>query len=272
MSNYAIGDLQGCYTELVALLNHIQFNPSRDTLWLVGDIVNRGTQSLECLQFCLQHEDSVQIVLGNHDLHLLAIMYQQSSLKKGDTLTPILQHPHAKKMRDWLRIQPLMRQSEERVLVHAGILPQWHIAQAQEYADEVAEELSGKHVERFFAHMYGNKPNAWQHNLTGYDRFRFITNVFTRMRVLHADGSLEYHYKETYADIPPDLHAWFDAPNRQHLSHEIVFGHWSALGFLHDKRVLALDTGALWGGELTAVNLSTGERFVQPSFQAKQFG
>lgn len=271
MAHYAIGDLQGCYAEFTALLNTIQFNPSRDTLWLVGDIVNRGAQSLECLQFCMRHEDSVQIVLGNHDLHLLALLYKQGNMNKKDTLTPILQHPDARKMRDWLRVQPLMLHTDTHVLVHAGLLPQWTVAQAQSLADEVSAELSGCRTDYFLSKMYGNKPSAWQLELSGSNRFRLITNVLTRMRVLHTDGSLEYAYKETYADIPSDLHAWFDAPNRQHLSHTIVFGHWSALGFVNDKNVLALDTGALWGGELTAVNLHTGERFVQPSFQAKVF-
>lgn len=271
MAHYAIGDLQGCYAEFTALLNTIQFNHNHDTLWLVGDIVNRGAQSLECLQFCMRHEDSVQIVLGNHDLHLLALLYGQGSLKKNDTLTPILQHANARRMRDWLRNQPLMLHTDTHVLVHAGLLPQWTVTQAQNLANEISHELSSSHAHRFFEKMYGNKPSAWQPELSGMDRLRLITNVLTRMRVLHTDGSLEYRYKETYANIPSNLHAWFDSPNRQHLSHTIVFGHWSALGFMNDKNVLALDTGALWGGELTAVNLHTGERFVQPSFQAKVF-
>lgn len=269
MAHYAIGDLQGCFAELTSLLQTIDFNHGIDTLWLVGDIVNRGSQSLECLQFCMQHESSVQMVLGNHDLHLLALMFGSGSLKKGDTLSAILQHKHVHKMRNWLRQQPLMRHNDTHVLVHAGLLPQWSVALAQDLADEVAQKLVSKHAAHFFEKMYGNKPDAWQPELSGLERLRLITNVFTRMRVLHADGSLNYHYKEDYAHINPNDRAWFDAPNRQHLSHTIVFGHWSALGFMNDKKVIALDTGALWGGELTAFDLNTQEKWTQPSFQQK---
>lgn len=271
MAHYAIGDLQGCFAELCALLNQLNFNHGNDTLWLVGDIVNRGPQSLECLQFCLKHESSVQIVLGNHDLHLLALLYGSGSLKKGDTLNPILRHKHASRYRDWLRTQPLMRHETRYVLTHAGLLPQWTVEQAQALSDEVSHELSGSHAADFFAQMYGNRPDSWQPELSGQERLRFITNVFSRMRVLNADGSLDYHYKATYDGIVPPKMAWFDAPNRQHLSHTIVFGHWSALGYRHEKNIYALDTGALWGGELTAVDLDSGTKFVQPSFQKKHF-
>ncbi|MDK4530792.1 symmetrical bis(5'-nucleosyl)-tetraphosphatase [Kingella kingae] len=271
MAHYAIGDLQGCYTELSALLDTLQFNHGTDTLWLVGDVVNRGPQSLECLQFCWQHESSVQMVLGNHDLHLLALLYEQGKLKKGDTLDAILQHKHPKKIRDWLRQQPLMRHNDTHVLVHAGLLPEWSVAQAQDLADEVAHEISHQHAKRFFEQMYGNQPEFWSPELHGQDRLRYITNVMTRMRTLNADGSLNHAYKATYASIAPEQHAWFDAPNRQHTSHTIVFGHWSALGLWHQNRVLGLDTGALWGGQLTAANLETGEIIQQESFQDKRF-
>ena len=271
MSHYAIGDLQGCYAEFIALLNQIQFNPSRDTLWLVGDIVNRGPQSLECLQYCMQHESSVQIVLGNHDLHLLALMHGYGKLKRRDTLDAILNHPQMPKMRDWLRQQPLMRHNDTHALVHAGIHPEWSIAQAQTLANEVAAQIAGSQARAFFAQMYGNHPSQWQPESQGMERQRIITNVFTRMRVLNPDNSLDYDYKETYQHIPTSQRAWFDAPNRQHLSHEIIFGHWSALGYRREKRIWSLDTGALWGEELTAVNIHTGERFTQPSFQPKQF-
>lgn len=272
MAHYAIGDLQGCFDELTALLTKIDFQHGRDTLWLVGDLVNRGPKSLQCLQFVMRHESSVQTVLGNHDLHLLAIMYGNGKIKKHDTLHDIVQHTHAHVMRDWLRMQPLMRQDKENVLVHAGLLPQWTIDEAQNLADEVSHMLSGSHAADFFALMYGNQPNYWSNEWTGIMRLRLATNVFTRMRVLHKDNSLNFDYKGKYCNIPMDLHAWFDSPNRQNLDKRIVFGHWSALGFMQKNNVLALDTGALWGGELTAVNLTTGERFRQPSFQqSKQF-
>lgn len=256
MAHYAIGDLQGCYTEFIKLLNHIEFNHGTDTLWLVGDIVNRGHDSLACLQFCMQHESSVQMVLGNHDLHLLAIAYGYGRQKRSDTLTPILQHPDVLQMRDWLRHQPFMRHNQTHVLVHAGLFPEWTVDQAAQFANEVAHQLQHDPHD-YFANMYGNLPEFWSPDLTGSERLRFITNVLTRMRVLNPHHGLNHEYKGTYDHIPTSQYAWFDAPNRQHLSHQIVFGHWSALGFLNDKGVIALDTGALWGGQLTAINLAT---------------
>ena len=255
MTHYVIGDLQGCYGELQDLLTQLDFQHGRDTLWLVGDIVNRGANSLECLQFCMQHESSVQIVLGNHDLHLLAVLYGYGKIKRGDTLSPIINHSQAKKMRDWLRTQPLLVCNHAHVMVHAGILPQWSIAQAQQLAHEVSHELQ-HHPKTYFANMYGNKPTAWSPQLSGDDRLRLITNVFTRMRALTADNQLDYDFKSNLLEMPAHLCAWFDAPQRQHLDHTIVFGHWSALGYLARNQVIALDTGALWGGKLTAVNLS----------------
>lgn len=158
-------------------------------------------------------------------------------------------------MRDWLRAQPLLVCNHAHVMVHAGILPQWSIAQAQQLAHEVSHELQ-HHPKTYFANMYGNKPTAWSPQLSGDDRLRLITNVFTRMRALTADNQLDYDFKSNLLEMPAHLRAWFDAPQRQHLDHTIVFGHWSALGYLARNQVIALDTGALWGGKLTAVNLS----------------
>ena len=269
MTHYAIGDIQGCYRELQALLALIGFEHGRDTLWLTGDIVNRGPQSLESLLFAMHHADSVRIVLGNHDLHLLALCYGFGNPKRHDTLAPILQHPNLRRMRDWLRAQPLLVEDQGYLMVHAGILPQWSAEEAKTLAAEVEHALRGHHPRRFFNHMYGNSPDAWSPDLTGYPRLRLITNVFTRMRALHADGSLDFRFKATYGDMPPELHAWFDAPDRRHLSHTVVFGHWSALGYCNDpqKRIAALDTGALWGGCLTALDLDSMQAFHQPSFQ-----
>ncbi|MDO5059967.1 MAG: symmetrical bis(5'-nucleosyl)-tetraphosphatase [Neisseria sp.] len=266
MAHYAIGDLQGCYHELTALLKLIGFEHGRDTLWLTGDIVNRGPKSLECLEFCMRHENSVQIVLGNHDLHLLALFYGFGKQKRGDTLSDILNHPQAAKMRDWLRAQPLMRQQEDKVLVHAGLLPQWSIDLADSLAAEVEDALHN-HPQAYFSAMYGNKPAAWSHILSGEERLRLITNVFTRMRALNADNSLDYDFKSTLAEMPPELHAWFDSPERQHEGHTIVFGHWSALGYYNDKGVIGLDTGALWGGSLTAIDLGNGQTRQMPSLK-----
>ncbi|QEY26567.1 symmetrical bis(5'-nucleosyl)-tetraphosphatase [Neisseria zalophi] len=268
MAHYAIGDVQGCFQELTALLNKIDFNHGKDTLWLTGDIVNRGPQSLETLQFVMQHESSIRTILGNHDLHLLAVSYGYGEIKRGDTILPILEHPKSKKMLDWLQSQPLLIHGENHVLVHAGLLPQWDISQAESLAREVETVLQGndKKAKNYFSHMYGNKPRTWKSDLSGYDRLRMITNVFTRMRAITIDkNKLDYDFKAGLDKMPKDLCAWFEAPNRQHLSHTIVFGHWSALGYLNQYQVISLDTGALWGGKLTAINLETNEITQVPS-------
>ena len=207
MAHYAIGDLQGCYNELNALLHKIGFNHGTDTLWLTGDIVNRGPQSLQCLQFARQHESSVRTVLGNHDLHLLAVAHGHGRLKRGDTLDDILNHPECRAMLDWLRTQPLMLSNDEYVLVHAGLLPQWDIGQAHTLAEEVAHELCHR-PDAYFAHMYGNKPRAWSAQLSGYDRLRVITNAFTRMRALTYANEIDCDFKAGLADMPNGLRAW----------------------------------------------------------------
>ncbi|WP_308035480.1 symmetrical bis(5'-nucleosyl)-tetraphosphatase [Neisseria cinerea] len=259
MAHYAIGDIQGCFDELTALLGKIGFNHGTDTLWLTGDIVNRGPKSLEALQFCMEHENSVQIVLGNHDLHLLAVGCGEAGTKRSDTIEPILKHPDGKKMLDWLRAQPLLIRDGGRVMVHAGILPQWRIDQAESLAGEVEDELRGKKYVKFLSKMYGNKPTAWDEDLNGYARLRFIVNVFTRMRALTFKNELDFDYKSTVKKMPLYLRPWFKAPNRQNLDHTIIFGHWSSLGYTNADSVISLDTGALWGGQLTAVNLDTEE-------------
>lgn len=260
MAHYAVGDLQGCFAELELLLDKIGFNHGTDTLWLVGDIVNRGPDSLDCLKFCMEHESSVQIVLGNHDLHLLALCYGESKLKRSDTLEPILKHSKLKSMRDWLRKQPLMVSGNDYVMAHAGIWPQWGETQALLLAEEVQHELRGRKADRFFHHMYGNQPDAWSEKLTGYDRLRLITNVFTRMRALTETGCLNYSFKHSPAEMPENLHPWFDDVSES-FGKTIVFGHWSTLGYVDTGKVIALDTGALWGGALTAICLDSRETF-----------
>lgn len=259
MAHYAIGDLQGCYDELEALLAKIGFNHGSDTLWLTGDIVNRGPKSLECLQFAKRHESSVRTVLGNHDLHMLAVSYGYGKLKRGDTIEPILHHPSSRQLLDWLRQQPLLLADNNYLLVHAGLLPQWSATEAIALAAEVEAELRAHNPTSYFAEMYGNKPRSWNKNLSGADRLRMITNVMTRMRAINYENELDYDFKGNPTDMPTGLHAWFEAPDRRHLSHTIIFGHWSALGYLDTCRVISLDTGALWGGALTAVDLNSRE-------------
>nr|UOP05609.1 symmetrical bis(5'-nucleosyl)-tetraphosphatase [Conchiformibius kuhniae] len=204
----------------------------------------------------MRHPDSVQTVLGNHDLHLLAIAYGAAKHKKQDTLHTVLNHPDFPKMRDWLRAQPFLLDNGTHLMVHAGLLPQWSCADARAHAAELAQALRGKAAGAFFADMYGDRPNAWHDDLRGTERLRLLCNVFTRMRVLTLNNELNFDFKANYANMPDTRRAWFDAPDRRHRDRTIVFGHWSALGLRDENGVLALDTGALWGGRLTAADLS----------------
>ncbi len=258
MAHYAIGDIQGCFDELQNLLRQIAFNPGRDTLWLTGDIVNRGPKSLETLRFVMQHEDCIQTVLGNHDLHLLAVAYGGARLKRSDTLDPILNANDNKIMLDWLRHQPLMLADNGHVLVHAGLWPEWSVEQALDLAEEVEAAISADYCHSFFTQMYGNKPARFHPELRGMDRLRFTTNVMTRMRALTWHGDMDFDFKSTLADMPADLQPWFSAEPRDWADHTVVCGHWSALGLYRDHNIIGLDTGALWGGSLTAINLDTG--------------
>lgn len=257
MARYAIGDVQGCFDELEQLLSKIGFCYGTDTLWLTGDIVNRGPKSLDVLRFVMRHENCMQIVLGNHDLHLLAVAYSSGRLKKGDTLDDILNAADSKIMLDWLRHQPLMVAENEFLMVHAGLLPQWSAQEALSLAQEVENVLSSEDYREFFAQMYGNKPARYRPNLRGMERLRLILNVMTRIRAITPDNKLDFDFKSTYADLPDNLLAWFDAENRRYADHTVIFGHWSALGLYMDNNVIGLDTGALWGGALTAINLDT---------------
>ena len=259
MAHYAIGDIQGCFAEFQALLAHIGFNPGADTLWLTGDLVNRGPQSLATLRWVKQHESSMQTVLGNHDLHLLALAYGYGRLKRSDTVNDILNAPDRLALIDWLRAQPLLLHNHSHALVHAGLWPQWNITTAQTLAAEVEAAIRQPNPAGFFAHMYGNTPLQYHPEHSGIERLRFTTNVLTRLRALTLDGDMDFDFKATLADMPSHLRAWFDAPERQHRSHTVVFGHWSALGLYQNKDALGLDTGALWGGTLTAANLNSGQ-------------
>lgn len=270
MARYAIGDLQGCCDVFQRLLAHIGFNPGRDTLWLTGDLVNRGPQSLETLRYVMQHETCMQTVLGNHDLHLLAVAYGGARLKRSDTLDDILNATDNKFLLEWLRAQPLMLADGKHALVHAGLWPQWSIEEALDLAEEVEEAVGGLHPQAFFMQMYGNKPRRFSHELRGIERLRFTTNVMTRMRALTDSGDLDFDYKGTYEALPPHLYAWFDVAHADWHGHQVVFGHWSALGYRAAPHYLSLDTGAVWGGALTAVDLDSGEVFQVPGMAEGQ--
>ena len=255
MAIYAIGDIQGCFASLWKLLQLIEFDASQDRLWFTGDLVNRGPQSLETLRYVKGLGDAAVTVLGNHDLHLLAVAFNHMMPRKKDTLDAILTAPDRDELLDWLRHRPLLHYAEHYCLVHAGLPPQWDLDQARHCASEVETLLRGTKAGRFFAHMYGDTPNKWSNKLKEWERIRFITNGLTRMRYCRIDGTLDLRYKGAPGTQPKQLIPWFDVPNRQSASLNIVFGHWSTLGFRAKNGVFALDTGCLWGGQLTALRL-----------------
>ena len=260
MAEYAIGDIQGCFTVLQALLAKIQFDPARDRLWLVGDLVNRGPQSLEVLRFVKSLGKRVRVVLGNHDLHLLAVHYGVQALYPDDTLDEILQAPDREELMDWLRQQPLIDHGPDYVMVHAGFCPSWTLEQALALAAEVSQQLKSVEIVSFLKAMYGNAPDKWSSDLSGMTRLRVITNYLTRMRFCAVDGRLCMSKNTAPLDCPAGFMPWFKVPERK-INQPILFGHWSALqGETNVENVFALDTGVVWGGALTAMNLQTRER------------
>lgn len=255
MATYAIGDLQGCHTEFRQLLELLEFNPARDKLWLVGDLVNRGSDSLAVLRLIKSLGDAAMTVLGNHDLHLLSVAAGVSETKRGDTLAEILAAPDREELLFWLRHRPLVHLENNHLLVHAGLLPQWTVAQTIALAHEAETVLRGENYVDFFQHMYGNTPNCWDESLVGNQKLRLIINALTRLRICTPQGEMEFKYKGEIAHIPEGYLPWFDAPNRQSASVTVIFGHWSALGLKLCDNLCALDTGCLWGGKLSAVRL-----------------
>lgn len=265
MTVYAVGDLQGCLEPLQDLLAQVAFEPQHDRLWLVGDLVNRGPQSLETLRYLYAMRDSLVCVLGNHDLHLLAAASKVERLKKGDTLREILEAPDAPQLLGWLRQQKLLHYDELRntALVHAGIPPQWSIRKALRYAGEVETALRDDSVyQTFLDGMYGNEPHKWDKDLRGVARLRTITNYFTRMRFCGRDGKLDLKGKEGADSAPPGYAPWFSYKERKSRDTRIIFGHWAALeGRCAEPGVFALDTGCVWGNAMTLMNVDTGQRY-----------
>jgi bis(5'-nucleosyl)-tetraphosphatase (symmetrical) len=255
MSTYAIGDVQGCYDALRKLLDRIAFDPARDTLWLVGDLVNRGPQSLATLRFVRSLGERAVTVLGNHDLHLLVVAAGVRKPHRGDTLDEILHAPDRDELLAWLRGRKLMHAANGYALVHAGLLPQWSIARALELAHEVEAALSSPDHAALLQNMYGNTPTAWHDGLTGFDRLRVIVNAMTRLRLCDAQGNMEFSRKGAPADLPAGYMPWFDVPHRASADTPIVCGHWAALGVVVREDLLAIDTGCVWGRELSALRL-----------------
>lgn len=256
---WAIGDVQGCQAELLELLGKIAFEPGKDRLWFTGDLINRGPRSLATLRFVRELGSSAVTVLGNHDLHLLAVAYGFTDAKSQDTFQDILDAPDRNELLEWLRRQPLAIQDAETgwLMSHAGVPPCWTASEALDRAAEVEEVLGSHDPERLLAKMYGNEPAKWSDELEGLPRWRFIVNAFTRMRYCHPDGRLEFHEKGPPGSQPQPLLPWFEIPDRRNSGEKIVFGHWSALGpaGTGNPAVAALDTGCLWGGSLTALRL-----------------
>lgn len=265
MATYAVGDLQGCFQPLRCLLQQVDFQPGRDRLWAAGDMINRGPDSLGCLRFLRDLGDSVVAVLGNHDLHFLAVRYGSAPLNPSDTLDELLAAPDCDELASWLRRCKLLHNDPDLgyTMVHAGIPPQWNLAHARDRALELEAVLrDDSRFESFLGQMYGNQPDQWQDSLDGYDRLRVITNYFTRMRFCTPEGQLDLKAKSG-PDNPPRGHApWFTHRQRRTAGERIVFGHWAALeGRADTANIYALDTGCVWGGQLTMMRLEDGQYF-----------
>lgn len=250
MATFAIGDVQGCFVELRALLDQIRFGDA-DRLWFVGDLVNRGPESLQVLRFVRSLGPRAVVVLGNHDLHLVTQHEGFERPRKDDSFQDVLAAPDRQELIDWLRTRPLMHGDADYVMVHAGLVPQWSIDRALRLAREVEDALAGPGYREFLAHMYGSRPDRWREELTGFDRLRVIVNAMTRMRFCTAAGKMDFAAKGKAA--PRGYHAWFDLrpPERR----TVVCGHWSALGVRLTAQLAALDSGCVWGGKLTALRL-----------------
>ena len=261
MATYAIGDIQGCLQPLQQLLELAGFNVQRDRLWLVGDLVNRGPQSLETLRFVRKLGDAATTVLGNHDLHLVTLAAGFGRPRDDDTLDEILAAPDRDELLEWLRSRKLFHNEDDYALVHAGLLPQWHIEQARELAGEVEETLRGpQHVE-LARNMYGSQPDCWDEQLRGWGRLRVIINAMTRLRICDGQGRMEFRFKGAPSDIPAGYMPWFEVPGRKSANATVVCGHWSALGLHIKPGLLALDGGCFWGRELCAVRLEDRRLF-----------
>lgn len=266
MAIYAVGDLQGCAHEFELLLERIDFDPARDRLWLVGDLVNRGPQSLHCLRLVRALGTAAITVLGNHDLHLLALASTSREKRKSqDTLDDILNAPDRDELMEWLAQRPVLHYDAQldTILVHAGLAPEWDLATARTLAAELETTLRDASARRaLFEHMYGDSPARWSPRLTGFERLRFITNCFSRLRMIAANGDLELKHKGP-PQAAPHLTPWFQVSNRRTWQHRIVFGHWSALGFYAGDNVVCVDTGCVWGNSLCAVRLDETAAPVQ---------
>ena len=264
MAIYALGDIQGCFSALENLIGRIRFDPSQDTLWFVGDLVNRGPESLAVLRWVKALGTSAVVVLGNHDLHLLAAAEGVRPLSKGDTFQDVLEAPDREDLLNWLRQQRLLYREKDVVLVHAGLLPQWSAAEAEALATEVEDVLRGSEYKTLLREMYGSSPAQWSSDMTGMVRYRVIVNALTRLRFCTAEGKMDLKQNGPPETAPQGYWPWFALPNRKNSDVVIVSGHWAALGLRVADNLLALDSGCVWGGSLTAVRLGDRKLFQVP--------
>jgi len=261
MAIYAVGDIQGCYSVLQRLLERIAFDPATDRLWAVGDLVNRGPESVQTLRFLSDLGDAATVVLGNHDLYLLMVAAGHKRLDDDDTLFQVLEAPDCDALLAWVASRPLMHVEGDYAMLHAGLLPGWTVGRALELATEVRAVLTGPDAKLLLLHLSGNQPDSWSESLAGWDRCRVVVNALTRMRFCTADGRMALRAKGPPAQAPADTMPWFMVPDRFSRTHTIVCGHWSALGFYRMPGLIALDSGCVWGGKLTAVRLEDGQVF-----------
>jgi bis(5'-nucleosyl)-tetraphosphatase (symmetrical) len=264
MATYAVGDIQGCFTEFQSLLGLCGFQRQKDILWLVGDLVNRGPRSLEVLRFAKDLGNRCVTVLGNHDLHLMAVAEGLVKPRPDDTLQSVLTAPDKPELLAWLRSRPLLHREKEYLLVHAGLLPQWDINTAVHLASEVEARLRSPSFRQFLSRLYGSKPDLWSDELEGEDRLRVIVNAMTRMRFCSADGVMEFKSKGETKDAPSGFMPWFEVPGRLSSGVSVVCGHWSALGVRLSDNLIAIDSGCVWGGKLSAIRLEDRRLFQVP--------
>jgi bis(5'-nucleosyl)-tetraphosphatase (symmetrical) len=255
MATYAVGDIQGCFASLQALLEKCCFSPEFDRLWLVGDLVNRGPRSLETLRFVKSLGDRAVTVLGNHDLSLLMAAEGFGKRHRSDTIDDILAAPDRNELLHWLRYQRLMHVQGDYAMVHAGLLPAWSVAEARALAGEVEQALQAENYRELLANMWGSEPGAWDSSLTGWPRLRVIVNAMTRMRFCSPAGEMDFKAKGELSQAPAGYLPWFEVPGRRSAAVVLVIGHWSALGLRLEPNLLALDSGCLWGGKLSALRL-----------------
>lgn len=261
MATYAIGDLQGCWHTLESLLRHIRYQPRRDTLWFVGDLVNRGTGSLECLRFVASLKSNAVTVLGNHDLHLLAVAEGFAKPHRLDTLGDILNAPDAARLLNWLRQQKLLHLTSTHALVHAALMPQWSWRTARALAHEVEARLQSVQYRQLLKQMYSNEPLEWREDLATIARQRFVINTMTRVRTLSSEGAHQHGYKGTLEAMPAGFRAWFTLPTVRRRRRKIIAGHWSALGLYQSDDFIGIDSGCVWGRMLTAYRIDDARVF-----------